>query len=71
MADNIYDRIVALPRGDARRTEIAGALGCHHLSTAMLRILKIVDPVEKERVTATVSAILEHESQQSAPGKSR
>lgn len=71
MADSIYDRIVALPRGDARRHEIAGALGCHHLSTAMLRIIKIEDPAEKERVTATVRAILEHEPQQNAPGDSR
>lgn len=71
MADSIYDRIVALPRGDSRRHEITGALGCYHISTAMLRILKIEDPVEKERVTATVRAILEHEPQQNAPGNSR
>lgn len=62
MPETIYDQIVSLPRGDARRQEIAGALGCHHLSTAMLRILKINDPAEKERVTATVRAILERES---------
>ncbi|HEY8712247.1 MAG TPA: hypothetical protein VIM68_05205 [Thermoanaerobaculia bacterium] len=61
MVESIYDEIVALPRDDARRDEIAGALGCHQVSTAMLRILKINDPVEKERVTATVRAILEHE----------
>lgn len=59
MAENIYDRIAALPRGDSRRTEIAGALGCHHLATAMLRILKIEDPVEKARVTETVMTILD------------
>ena len=67
MAENIYDRIVALPRGDSRRDEIAGALGCHHLSTAMLRIQKIADPVEKERVTRTVRSILEREPNQDAP----
>jgi len=61
MAQSIYDEIVALPRGDARREEIAGALGCHHLSTAMLRILKIRDAGEKERITATVRAILERQ----------
>ena len=58
MAENIYDQIASLPRGDARRQEIAGALGCLHLSTAMLRISKIKDPVEMERVTAKVRAIL-------------
>ncbi len=68
MAESIYDQIVALPRGDSRRHEIAGALGCHHLSTAMLRILKIADPIEKERVTATVRAILDHEPTRDAPG---
>lgn len=61
MSDNIFDQIAALPRGDARREEIAGALGCLHLSTAMLRISKIKDPVEIERVTSKVRAILEHE----------
>jgi hypothetical protein len=67
MADSIYDQIVALPRGDERRHEIAGALGCHHLSTAMLRILKIADPAEKEQVTAKVRAILERDAKQDAP----
>ena len=62
MPETIYDQIVALPRDDARRQEIAGVLGCHHLSTAMLRILKIKDPAEKERVTATVRRILESET---------
>ena len=47
MSETIYDRIVALPRGDSRRQEIAAVLGCHHLSTAMLRIQKIDDPDEK------------------------
>lgn len=61
MAENIYDQIAALPRGDTRREEIALALGCLHLSTAMLRISKIKDPVEMERVTRTVRAILEHD----------
>lgn len=61
MANNIYDQIAALPRGDARREEIAGALGCLHLSTAMLRISKIKDPVEMERVTLRIRAILEHD----------
>ncbi len=56
---NIYDRIVALPRGDARRKQIADELQCQHLSTAMLRIQKIEDPAEKERVTAKVTAILD------------
>lgn len=69
MVESIYDEIVALPRDDVRRDEIAGALGCHHLSTAMLRILKINDPVEKERVTATVRAILEHEPRKKARPK--
>jgi hypothetical protein len=59
MSQSIYDQIAALPRGDPRRQEIAVALGCLHLSTAMLRLLKIVDPAEKERVTATVQAILD------------
>ena len=58
MAENIYDQIASLPRGDTRRQEIAGALGCLHLSTAMLRISKIKDPAEMERVTAKVRAIL-------------
>lgn len=61
MSDNIFDQIAALPRGDARRAEIADALGCLHLSTAMLRISKIKDPVEMERVTLKVRAILDHE----------
>jgi len=60
MSETIYDRIVALPRGDSRRQEIAAVLGCHHLSTAMLRIQKIDDPDEKARVTATVSRILDN-----------
>lgn len=59
MTTNVYERIVALPRGDARRDEIAHALGCHHLSTAMLRILKIEDPAQREQVTTMVSAILD------------
>ena len=67
MAESIYDQIVALPRGDERRHEIVGALGCHNVSTAMLRILKIADPVEQERVTATVRAILERDPKRDAP----
>jgi hypothetical protein len=59
MDQNIYDRIVALPRGDSRRDEIANAFGCLHLSTAMLRILKIQDPAEKTRATEIVLAILD------------
>ena len=59
MSQNIYDRIVALPRNDARRQQIAGALGCHHLATAMLRMLKIQDPAEKELINEKVNAILE------------
>ncbi len=59
MLENIYDRIVALPRNDERRKQIADELHCQHLSTAMLRILKIDDPAEKERVTAKVTAILD------------
>ena len=61
MANNLYDQIAALPRGDARREEIAGALGCLHLSTAMLRISKIKDPAEMERVTRRVRSILDHD----------
>lgn len=60
MAENIYDEIAALPRGDPRRQEIASALGCLHLSTAMLRMSKLNDPIEKERITAKVRAILAH-----------
>ena len=59
MSETIYDRIVALPRNDSRRQQIATALGCHHLATAMLRIQKIEDPVEKARVTAQVAEILD------------
>ena len=59
MAPNIYDRIAALPRGDARRDEIARAMGCHHLATAMLRILNIEHPAERERVSEMVLAILD------------
>lgn len=61
-SSSVYDEIVALPRGDARRGEIVQILGCHHLSTAMLRILKIQDPAEKQRVTEQVRAVLHRQT---------
>lgn len=71
MLENIYDRIVALPRGDARRQQIADALQCQHLSTAMLRILKIDDAAEKQRVTAKITAILDGREDRTNAASSR
>jgi hypothetical protein len=67
---SVYDDIVALPREDVRRGEIAQILGCHHLSTAMLRILKIQDPAEKQRVTEQVRAVLDRKTSPEIIGNS-
>lgn len=69
-SSNVYDEIVALPRGDARRGEIARILGCHHVSTAMLRILKIEDPAERQRVNEQIRAVLDRQTSPEIVGNS-
>ena len=45
-------------------------LGCHHVSTAMLRILKIEDPAEKQRVNEQVRAVLDRQTSPEIIGNS-